>query len=216
MVVFQERQVGYQNSIHQEVSLFFQVISPATVDLNGSQRSEGLKLDICCSALHIRVTPGTLELLSRCSATLQATPVGEAEKLTESDYSNIWGRRSFSEPEFWFLKTERAQEAVELAPVEPATKDAVAKVLSQLVMVEFPRIILTLEAGVGVKTMPMILVETNFQGKVRDFSSLMAIESSLTLQVSYYNSRLALWEPLVEPVESLVNDQVKIFNASKI
>lgn len=28
----------------------------------------------------------------------------------------------------------------------------------------------------------------------------MVMEASLTLEVGYYNSKLALWEPLVEPV----------------
>lgn len=28
----------------------------------------------------------------------------------------------------------------------------------------------------------------------------MLVDASLTLQVGYYNSRLALWEPLIEPV----------------
>jgi len=31
----------------------------------------------------------------------------------------------------------------------------------------------------------------------------MCVTSSLTLQMAYYNSRLALWEPLIEPVEQL-------------
>jgi vacuolar protein sorting-associated protein 13A/C len=31
----------------------------------------------------------------------------------------------------------------------------------------------------------------------------MSISSSLTLQMAYYNSQLALWEPLIEPVEQV-------------
>lgn len=31
----------------------------------------------------------------------------------------------------------------------------------------------------------------------------MYVTSSLTLQMAYYNSRLALWEHLIEPVEQL-------------
>lgn len=29
----------------------------------------------------------------------------------------------------------------------------------------------------------------------------MYIDGSLTMQMAYYNSRLAVWEPLIEPVE---------------
>jgi hypothetical protein len=31
----------------------------------------------------------------------------------------------------------------------------------------------------------------------------MGVSSSLTLQVAYYNSEQALWEPLIEPVEQV-------------
>lgn len=31
----------------------------------------------------------------------------------------------------------------------------------------------------------------------------MGIEASMSLLVAYYNSRLALWEPLIEPIEGI-------------
>ena len=33
----------------------------------------------------------------------------------------------------------------------------------------------------------------------------MSLESTMSLVVAYYNSRLALWEPLVEPMEGIQN-----------
>lgn len=36
----------------------------------------------------------------------------------------------------------------------------------------------------------------------------MSVESSLNLQMAYYNSRLALWEPLVEPVQIKTGKEV--------
>lgn len=35
----------------------------------------------------------------------------------------------------------------------------------------------------------------------------MSIEASLTLQMDYYNSELALWEPLIESVEVTKNNK---------
>lgn len=35
----------------------------------------------------------------------------------------------------------------------------------------------------------------------------MGIEASLTLQMDYYNSQLALWEPLIESVEVVKNNK---------
>lgn len=33
----------------------------------------------------------------------------------------------------------------------------------------------------------------------------MSIESTISLIMAYYNSRLALWEPLIEPIERTKN-----------
>lgn len=73
--------------------------------------------------------------------------------------------------------------------------------LKELCIVAMPSFVLTLEAGVGNKTLPMLLLESSFHGSVNDWSSQMTVDASLTLQVGYYNSRLAMWEPLIEPVE---------------
>lgn len=64
-----------------------------------------------------------------------------------------------------------------------------------------PSIIITIEAGVGSKTLPMLVLESSLKGNVSNWSSQMCVEAGLTLQMNYYNSRLALWEPLIEPVE---------------
>ena len=36
----------------------------------------------------------------------------------------------------------------------------------------------------------------------------MNVNSSLKVQMSYYNSQLALWEPLIEPVEQVKDGRV--------
>lgn len=161
------------------------VLQPVRINLAGSTKpGQGLHMEVISSDIRIAVTPGTLELLNRCQATLTAKHgPDENEDKTESDFSKIWETRTFDECDFWFLKTEMAQDAVatlsevalqEATPVTP---------LSELVIVTMPSIVVTVEAGVGSKTLPLILLETNFQGVIRDFSSLLHIESSLNLQM---------------------------------
>jgi hypothetical protein len=36
----------------------------------------------------------------------------------------------------------------------------------------------------------------------------MSVSSSLTVQVAYYNSEQALWEPLIEPVEQVKDGKI--------
>ncbi|KAK3913373.1 Vacuolar protein sorting-associated protein 13 [Frankliniella fusca] len=186
------------------------VLQPVRINLAGSTKpGQGLHMEVISSDIRIAVTPATLELLNHCQATLTAKHGPDEDEIkAEADYSNIWESKGFNESDFWFLKTEMAQDAMttlaeasqpeEIAPVTP---------LSELVIVTMPSIVVTVEAGVGSKTMPMILLETSFQGYITDFSSLLHIDSSLNLQM-YYNSGLALWEPLIEPVESHKGNQV--------
>lgn len=95
------------------------------------------------------------------------------------------------------------------------------KILNEICFVRLPALIITVEAGVGNKTLPMLLMESHFDGKIRNWSSnvrilvavkfvfflinyyysQMIMDATLTLQLGYYNSVLAVWEPLIEPVE---------------
>lgn len=186
------------------------VLQPVRIDLAGSTKPGlGLHMEVISSDIRIAVTPGTLELLNRCQATLTARHgPDEDESMAESDYSSIWETKSFEDSQFWFLKTEMAQDALAEASEPEVIEATLVTPLSELVIVKMPSIVVTVEAGVGNKTMPMMLLETSFEGFIRDFSSLLHIQSSLNVQMWYYNSRLALWEPLIEPVESHNGSQV--------
>lgn len=132
----------------------------------------------------------------------------------EADYSRIWESKPFEAEDYWYLETgtlskiqficdliicstEQAEDAYDTLMVDP--KSLQTK-FSEICLASISSIVITLEAGVGKKTIPMLLLEMGFQGEVKNWSSQLAIETSLTIQMGYYNSHLALWEPLVEPV----------------
>ncbi|KAJ1520910.1 hypothetical protein ONE63_003990 [Megalurothrips usitatus] len=185
------------------------VLQPVRIDLAGSTKpGQGLHMEVVSSDIRIAVTPGTLELLNRCQATLTAKHGPDADETKEeSDYSRIWDIKTFDDCAFWFFKTEMAEDVMAL-PEQSVVEAVPVTPLSEMVIVTMPSIVVTVEAGVGNKTLPLILLETNFQGVIRDFSSLLHVDSSLSVQMWYYNSRLALWEPLIEPVESHNGSQV--------
>lgn len=66
---------------------------------------------------------------------------------------------------------------------------------------EVPSIVIVIETGLGYYTYPLLVVETKLNAEIRDWSSEIAIKSSLALGMAYYNSVLAVWEPLIEPNE---------------
>lgn len=98
-----------------------------------------------------------------------------------------------------------------------------------MIVIAVPSVGVTLEAGVGKKTMPVLALKSSFFGTIqKNFYSVrvtkflyfsfnidthkkkhnifkyyclqMNIESFVTLEMAYYNARLALWEPVIEPI----------------
>nr|CAD7395131.1 unnamed protein product [Timema poppensis] len=176
-----------------------QILRPCSVSLAGSTpQGEGLHVDVCITDIRLGVSPGTIELLSKVQAALAAGTIEASEAARkEVEYSDIWNPKPFNETEMWYLKTELGEEAMMVEPVVEAPPVPTGEIC----IVAAPSIVITVEAGVGNQTLPMILLELGFQGTVHDWSSQLYVDSSMTLQMAYYNSALALWEPLIEPVE---------------
>uniref|UniRef100_A0A224XG50 Putative vacuolar protein n=1 Tax=Panstrongylus lignarius TaxID=156445 RepID=A0A224XG50_9HEMI len=177
------------------------VLHPFSVVLAGSTpENSGLHLDLSTTSIMISVSPGTIQLLNSIAATMvpklvQQTP---AEAVETIDRSNLWKVEQYNDVDYYFLKTELGEEASEVHPERMVSEEH----LSELCVFSVPTLLVTIEVGVGTSTVPMILIETSIQATVRNWSSLLYVESQLTLEVCYHNNLLALWEPLVEPVDS--------------
>ena len=68
-------------------------------------------------------------------------------------------------------------------------------------MVAVESVQVTLECGLGHRTVPLLLAESKFSGNIKNWTSLMAAAADMTLEVHYYNETHAVWEPLIERVE---------------
>lgn len=73
--------------------------------------------------------------------------------------------------------------------------------MDELCLIGAPSFVLTLETGKGKDTKPILLLQSNFNAQISQWSTNMNITSFLTLQMHYYNDEIALWEPMIEPVE---------------
>ncbi|XP_023578759.1 vacuolar protein sorting-associated protein 13A [Octodon degus] len=58
-----------------------------------------------------------------------------------------------------------------------------------------------LEAGIGHRTVPMLLAKSCFSGEGKNWSTLINLHCQLELEVHYYNEMFGVWEPLLEPLE---------------
>lgn len=112
------------------------------------------------------------------------------------DYSDLWLAKNFDEEEFWFIKVDEGFDALSLdsVTIEPVAKE-------EKCVVEVPSIAIIIENGIGVHTIPSLFIETSMDAQISNWSSAMEVTSTLRLTMSYYNNVLALWEPLIEPVE---------------
>ncbi|KAF7282566.1 hypothetical protein GWI33_002356 [Rhynchophorus ferrugineus] len=181
------------------------ILHPVTISLAGSTpEGKGLHIELMVEDVVLRVSPSTIELLNRVLATMSKNPTESEKKEEEINFLNIWDQKQFNDNDFWFLKSDFAVEATE----EEMEKITEKTPLQELCIISMPSLVITVEAGVGNKTLPMLLFETSLKGSARNWSSQMSVEAGLTVQMGYYNSRLALWEPLIEPVERRIGEKV--------
>ncbi|XP_032688033.1 vacuolar protein sorting-associated protein 13 isoform X3 [Odontomachus brunneus] len=182
----------------------YQVLKPCSISVAGSTpEGKGLHLDVSCTDIHISVSPGVIEILNKVIHSVTKKEEEDKEIIKpEPNYEGLWIITSFMEDDYWFLKTEVATEALE----EFMYSDDITIYKPELALVSAPMILLTLEAGVGNKTLPMLLLHVGFQSNINDWSTkTMSVDCTMSVIMEYYNSRLALWEPLIEPIESYVN-----------
>lgn len=67
---------------------------------------------------------------------------------------------------------ELGEDATLLSSVEES-----APVLDEICIISVPSVVITVEAGVGTKTLPMLLLESNLQAHVRNWSSSVSVYS---------------------------------------
>nr|XP_012230348.1 PREDICTED: vacuolar protein sorting-associated protein 13C isoform X2 [Linepithema humile] len=181
----------------------YQVLKPCSISVAGSTpEGKGLHLEVCCTDIHISVSPGVIEILNKVIQTVTKKEEEDKEVVkSEPNYEGLWIVTPFEENDYWFLKTEIATEALE--EFTYPDDETVTAYKAELAIVSAPTILLTLEAGVGNKTLPMLLLHVGFQSNVNDWSTkTMSVDCTMSMIMSYYNSRLALWEPLIERIEN--------------
>ncbi|XP_039291061.1 vacuolar protein sorting-associated protein 13 [Nilaparvata lugens] len=190
------------------------VLFPFCVSLVGNTPEDnGLHLDLSTTRIHLAVSPGTIELLNKCYQTLYDEGADSKSKRKDSNYTNVWNVSKVEEKDFWFLSSEVAQDALEMLAVEPSA--AAVQPLQEVCSVEVPSLVITLETGIGKHTIPCLLLESTASGKVHNWSSNLRVDMEITLQMNYYNYSLAIWEPVLEPIETF-KDGNRILNPWKL
>ncbi|KAJ8413943.1 hypothetical protein AAFF_G00065410 [Aldrovandia affinis] len=153
-------------------------------------------LELNIHSLTLKVSPIIINTVITIQSAL--SPAAETPQELESPIPpNLWDRKCCQELKLWFLEEESEENALSVAPLIPQ---------GESLRVDISSICLTLEAGVGHRTIPMLLAKSSFHGDVKNWSTLINLQSNLTLEVHYYNEVMGVWEPLLEPLEDESRD----------
>ncbi|KAF6206535.1 hypothetical protein GE061_017769 [Apolygus lucorum] len=191
------------------------VLRPFSVILAGSTPDKpGLNLDICTTPINLSVSPGTISLLSNISSAMAVQKdINESMSVQEIDRSKMWDVTDVKDSDYYFLQTRVADEALlalettSTDPYEAFEEEEKLDTCSLTV----PSVIITLESGQGKNTVPLFKLESKIQASIRQWSTMPSVDCQLCVQMSYYNHRLALWEPVLEPVEAKDADGREVF-----
>ncbi|XP_065103684.1 intermembrane lipid transfer protein VPS13A isoform X1 [Paramisgurnus dabryanus] len=168
------------------------VLQPCEVFFQSSQSpTQPQTIELSISSLTLKVSPIIINTVIIIQSAL--SPVAETpEELKSPVPYDLWERRSLQDLKLWFLEEGGEEDTRSVIPLIPQGESMNMNIGS---------ICLTLEAGVGHRTVPMLLAKASFQGDVKNWSTLINLHCHLDLEVNYYNEMMGLWEPLLEPLD---------------
>nr|XP_048724050.1 intermembrane lipid transfer protein VPS13C isoform X3 [Caretta caretta] len=172
------------------------VLQPCSLVVENMTHVSGLQsMAVTIEQLIIKISPIILNTVMTIMAAIKPKAKEEDSKGTTSDSGNLWDVKSINQCNAWFLGVDVATEATEtFTDSEHALKNENFDVGVKSVQI-------TLECGLGHRTVPLLLIESAFSGTLKNWSSLLGATADLTLEVHYYNETYAVWEPLIERID---------------
>ncbi|XP_078809182.1 intermembrane lipid transfer protein VPS13A isoform X3 [Oryzias latipes] len=168
------------------------VLQPCQVFFQSSQHPDAPQvMEVSINALSLKVSPIIINTVITIQSAL--TPTTETHEEERSLVPvKLWEKQSWKELKMWFLEENSDEDTKSLVPLIPK---------GESLQVTINSICLTLEAGVGHHTVPMLLAKSSFDGNVKNWTTLINLKSKFDLEVHYYNEMMGVWEPLLEPLE---------------
>ncbi|XP_030881373.1 vacuolar protein sorting-associated protein 13A [Leptonychotes weddellii] len=149
-------------------------------------------IDISIKSLTLKVSPVIINTVITITSALYTSKDTIPQETTSSTV-HLWEKKDTKNLKMWFL--EEPNEVENKAP----TTELILK--GEMMRVNIDSIFIVLEAGIGPRTVPMLLAKSRFSGEGKNWSSLINLYCQLELEVHYYNEMFGVWEPLLEPLE---------------
>ena len=207
-----------------------QILQPTNMGMHFSQDGDTnrTRIDINFNHLVFNVSPASIYIIYNSYNTfMESLSAQEAE---DDDYSEagsgsgsgeadqrLWETTSYSEDDLWYLKPDDALDPLCRGGADTLSLASTMSVVAdQQLMFNINQLIVTVEAGQGNNTIPMILLESKLTGEVRNWSGRLSVLASTQLEMAYYNSKFALWEPVIEPIGKVTSFRRKVYFQSNM
>ncbi|KAK6031852.1 hypothetical protein OSTOST_01984 [Ostertagia ostertagi] len=185
----------------------YEVLKPMNIgiDMKIDTPTKATDVVLKMSPMEIRMAPSVIRLLSTVNAEFaKSSAVTEestgSQEMKPPSFQNYWRARRIEPKKFWFYNAPTAEEACE-ADLESAENTKSSQAPLERAHVEIERMNFTLEAGSGTIPVPLIFMQMLVKAEASGWSSALQASANLSLQMSYYNESLSVWEPVIEPVE---------------
>ncbi|XP_032870852.1 vacuolar protein sorting-associated protein 13C isoform X2 [Amblyraja radiata] len=172
-------------TVLQPCSLFLDFVEPTSGPQDISLKVEPINL---------KVSPIILNTVMTIMSVMRPKVQENEGVLPVCKDTDLWAVKDVHNCNYWFLGVDDADEATENYFGENHQR------IGESFKIIVPLIKVTLECGLGHSTIPLLLTESTFSGRVENWTSLISIDSNMTLEVLYYNELNAVWEPLLEQV----------------
>ncbi|NWH59236.1 VP13C protein, partial [Geococcyx californianus] len=172
------------------------VLQPCSLVMENMVHVSGLQnVAVTIEELTIKISPIILNTVITIMAAIKPKTTEEASRGATEVPENLWQVKPINECNAWFLGVDVATEATETF----MDREHVLK--QEKFDIEVKSVQITLECGLGHRTVPLLLVESVFSGVLKNWSSLTEVTADMSLEVHYYNETYAVWEPLIERIE---------------
>lgn len=111
--------------------------------------------------------------------TAAMTPKSKEDQNEEDtgDLGKLWSIMSLFESNYWFLGVDTATEVTE------SFREQDDRNAGESFAVDVKVVQVTLESGLGHRTVPLLLAETSLTGTAKNWSSLLNVSADMTLEV---------------------------------
>ncbi|XP_069482006.1 intermembrane lipid transfer protein VPS13A isoform X2 [Ambystoma mexicanum] len=191
-----EKRLGNITTVLHPCDLLFQ-------STQSTSRPQMIELTI--QAIKLKVSPIIINTVITITSALSPAPVA-VQELTSPVPPDLWAIKDTKDLKLWFLEESfesgcKTDEAAAAAAAAVAAAAAKLVPTGETLKLSIESIVVTLEAGVGHRTVPMLLAKSSFNGNAKNWSTLINLYCQLDLEVHYYNEMFGVWEPLLEPLE---------------